>query len=1808
MFLQVGTIIDKRNVGQSAFSLCFDADGHKPEEEDNLKKDYLWIGCRDGSIFKLNGSKTVEYDISKTSTVHLDKPFGLCESDTSENYAEMHIDKNDDTRRHVEMTCHRRMEWGENNIIIVGYSDGTLRIFDATNKVGDLAKATCTFSVQICKNRISRIDDVKVAEFKNKNDEQDLPFALQDWSLQVEEDGSFDWWLFDENESKGCPDKLPNKESKYNEKKRVSDTQDTNIFSNKNVQKCIEMAILISTETTLEENVTFDDDGSNLEEDTAFVRPTSQSFALFLHGRIEEGDKQINEKRNDAVIMQMKMKKNIASGHAMCLSMRSIIVWSRLKKVVRYIDIPPMLIGPTKEEINKQRPMSRALFFMATTNKHQTQRVISKWITENEMKNKTKMGTFEYHHFHGLQVASVLDDGSIYIYPTSSTNDIRYDWITIVLNSEGAIYKNSFQDFPDFPDFHDIRCSNCDFQRNVVAVSTFALNPRNFLTLCNPDCCLSLRVWAQESKTYFSRCFLMIDFIKDPYWPYETDIEKQMPIMVCMTTVYLSKKCYAVIVFSPTKDAKDNIRKKSCIFVTEIPIPYDVTHLQNEYEPAVTCDDGITSKITKVKIIPQIKSKEARKLYLNGNMEIFDTIIDVQSCPPYFEEYFACIHARQGVSIWTVKGSQLKWICPPTHPSISKSIPYFMSSYTSNHHENDSDCHCYMCYQGGVGFNQLSNNHSWLSSATFSMSYAKEIEEGLTSSIDILDVFSGKDIKSELNAHSGLIGNIFFIPVQNDTFHTTSTLSLQTTIRSTNKRKWNREGEHTTDKKRKIGLGSTAKIGNAVTQNYFNSSVKNARHEERDASCKDAENDGYRIPNLLSTTSFYDNKVILWANDSENTRQKAYFEEQSASNTSKLQGPCVDSIPQRVGVCPQHQNSIHADNINSKIVAVIAIKCKIKWKSLKISTPTYTNSVQNLEFERKGKINNVSNSRIISSSKTHYIKDRYCIGSSFEDKQLNSAPLHHRDNKPSSEDTGFESKRKVFQENTISDVVCILSEDGRMVVSKFLDESSTTQHQQPPTTKATTTKNNEHFKCDHNHWEFTKHQRNKEQKQKQEEEDVGDRKSKPSIASKAQYCLECCCSYTAINNEIEKMSLLKLLGSNKNVEMRKEQNYKINMSSSGLTCLEERVQGENEDIPQHTSQDEDQEPHINQSLNLNQLLEENIKKKKMLQTLGENGLGKMTSISAIHVSYSNGLTFCPFEMSEKDDEANKEEFEENEPCENNIAAKRHKNGFETQPNVISLEKDDNKSKTVPLRANDAENVTKIHKRNRRRPGKNKVSFIRNDDDKKENRKGGSITIPKCNIEFACNKDKTASGYETISTKGTFNCNDVCVDRFALNETSSSSQGSLLHQYLLHDEENTKSKNEHKWRNDEVDREQEAINSLDEQDDIGHDSKYSFVIFITTSFPRKYPSVPSFVIWSYDIMIDEKDTEKRGRNNGYDNSPIFEKECNTQKLKEDSLSPFSPISPIGVIPYGNRNETHRSLKCVDEGHEQNRQPLALCSDIKIIEKRGDYHQKATKKSFSLKEITVMALLGLENGDILEYSFDMSLMPGLTNPRWMITSDPRICRKLSSINLDRMVSLHYKTSNVILQKHFFEQPQCSFLNKNFSSPNVKTNENFVCTTLAEVVVLQDYFETTDNFVTIMEGMHPKMFELISSEDGFSPSQTIRSFSLKHHSRTHPVKLIIFGSKEGCVYIYKAFFDSPKCRLEKVGKYDCGNSSSEIISCIFIEKSTKNNDSSGDAQISHNTLPKGSNKYGMEVLGHIIAANKCGNLFLLKVCMSS
>ena len=1756
--LQVGTIINKTNLGESAFSLCFTTDSSEYAEESELtsKNDGLWVGCRDGSIFKLKGSIDVELSTSRISCLEFGTESQIRDNTENERVFEVRNNHNYDTRTNVFVTCHKRMEWKDRKILIVGYSDGTLKVFDAHSRDKDTGALICTFNIQLCKNAIKSIDDVKIAEPKkiDKNHEKDT-------SLDIKEDGSFKWisGLFDDTDS--------------------SDTDDEQPLDLLNVETYVEMAILVSTETTQEEDMK-ENSGSYLEKDTtAYLRPTTQCFSLFLHGMaMEKGKYTVDkgENKNDAAMQMMK----IASGHDMYLSMGSIIVWSRLKKVVRYIDIP-MLIGATKEEIKS--PISKALFFM--TNQHQRQCVSSKSypkVLEEEKNNEKPGEVFELQYLQDIMVASILENGRMKVYPTTSINndDKSDEWPTIFLNEGVSIdICNNSKEVVEI-DFEDCdEACNCREDVNVVAVSLSPMKKDCFLTLSNPNCCLSLNFWEHRNRTTIElgtkhclqKYFSMRKFIQESYWPYETDLEQQMPILVCMTVVYLFKKCYAVIVFSPNKDTPNTMRKKSSLFVTEIPTPIE---RGNANDPSSWAD--ILKQPSK---LSKFKGKEkTRKLYVNENSEISDTITDVRSCPPYFEEYFACFHTSKGVSVWTVKGSQLKWISCPTYLSELPftSAPYFTSSYTSSYHrKNDSNCLCYLCNEGGASFKRMSNTHALLSLATFTMSYVKKFEGG-NFGVDIINVFSGNtNHRPYLHGHSGRVGNISSIPIIN----LDSTSSSTHNVRNAIKRKWNNESQFTLDKKRRIGFGSTQNeksITALQQQNRFYSNVMNI-HSKNMCNAMNEPDKNYRISSILFTSSFEDDMVKLWACwGPSKANNDSCSDNQRIRNISEDK-PCSNILPTSLVACPHHQDNQSESNIiNSHVVSISSIECQNKWM---VSNNTYKNqanlSLPNLEIENVRKNKNYSIGSK-NSANTRYSKKE----STFDTNSNLTTKYNIYPFKPSRgilgcETSGCEGK-EINEITEISDLVFILNESGKIVVSKFLHENSA---QQP-------INNNELFNCDHNHWEFAKQQRNKQQ------EEDNRRSSSNEIVASVQYCLECCCSYTAMNNEKEKMSLLMLLGKrNKNVDEMK-QNYNISRSS-GLTCLEKSDLGK-ENKQESTKDKETHVVQLNESLNLDRLLIENTKKKKMLQTLGEEGLGKMTSLSAIHISSFNGLTFCPVKTSENDNDASKvESKEEDNPCEN--AAKCHKNRFETQQNnLTSLDKDEYPLlPSGPSRSN--EKVTK-RKNNKRRPGNKKVE------------KYSAQTTVDTTMENNSSMDTKISRSEIHPTIiPTFNTNSF-VDQSAKStcdrKMSSSTKGSLQGYDISNDEEDTNKKGGNKSGNDQVgkNKHEKSFISFEENDSGHHGINYSSVIFITTSFPRMYPCTPSFIIWSYDIMMDDQDTEK-GRKSCYDNSLAFEKQCsNTQNSEEECVS-RSAVTPVGVIPYG-LNVRNKSIAKWDElsqnGHEQHRQPLALSSDIKIM-KKGRKHPKNTKNHSSfLEEIKVMVLIGLENGDILEYFFIMSLMPGLTHSSWVMTSEPQLCRKLNYSNNDRIISVQYNVSKVTLEELGLPKPSDSSTMSFFQQ---KENEGVNATSLSEVLLHENNFGSrcsNSKYDSELLKIHLKVNQLLSS-DTFSVSQSIKSYNLKQNNQDS--RLIVYGSKEGIIYFYEVSRtqEYPKYELKKLGQFCCGTSSSEIVSLTFIENPNHVLDCE-----SPNVL-KSKNPHGMKVLGHVIAANKNADLFLLQVIKS-
>ena len=1264
----------------------------------------------------------------------------------------------------------------------------------------------------------------------------------------------------------------------------------------------------------------------------------------------------------------------------------------------------------------------------------------------------------------------------------------------------------------------------------------------------------------------------MRKFIQENYWPYETDLEKQMPVLVCMTVVYLFKKCYAVIVFSPNKDTPNTMRKKSSLSVTEIPMPIEHGNAKDSSSSAEILKQP--SKLSKFK-----GKEKTRKLYVNENSEISDTITDIRSCPPYFEEYFACFHTSKGVSVWTVKGSQLKWISCPAYLSELPftPTPYFMSSYTSKYHrKNDSNCLCYLCNEDGASLNRMANTHALLSLATFTLSYVKKFEGG-NFGVDIIDVFSGNtNHRPYLHGHSGRVGNITSIPITN----LDSTSSTTNTVGNAIKRKWNNESQFILDKKRRIGFGST-KNEKSITalqqQNRLHANVMNI-HSKNMCNAMDEPDKNCRISSILFTSSFEDDTVKLWACvDPSKANNDFSSDKQRVSIISEYEHSS-NILPARTVACAHHQHNQSESNIiNSHVVSISSIECHDKWMVSNNTSKNPANlSLQNLETENVRKNKNYG-LELKSSSNTRYSKMEYTFETNTKlTTKYNISPLKPPMKILGCETSGYEAKAEVTK---ISDVVFILNESGNISISKFLHENS---GQQP-------TNNNELFNCDHNHWEFAKQQRNKQQ------EEDNRRSSSNKIVAAVQYCLECCCSYTAMNNEKEKMSLLMFLEKrNKNVEEMK-QNYFISRSS----CLKKSDLG-NENKQEDICMDdkETQKGQLNESLNLDQLLIENGKKKKMLQTLGEERLGKMTSLSAIHISSFNGSTFCPVKMSEKDNDANKgESTEEDNPCEN--AVKRHKNGFEMQQNnLTSLDKDEYPLLlSGPSRSN--AKVPKMkRKNNRRRPGNKKME------------KYSAQTTCDTAMENNSTMDAKTSHCEIRPTTiTTFNTNSL-VDRSAKTtcdrEMPSSTKGSLHGYDISNDEEDTHKKGGNKSRNDQVgkNKHEKGFISFEENDSGHHGMNYSFVFFITTSFPRMYPSTPSFILWSYDIMMDDQDTEK-GRKSCYDNSLAFEKQCsNTQNPEEECVS-RSAVTPIGVIPYGlkvNNKSIAKWDELSQDGHEQHRQPLALSSDIKII-KKGRKHQKNTKnRSSFLEEITVMVLIGLENGDILEYFFDISLMPGLTHSSWVITSEPQLCRKLNYRNNDRIISVQYKGSKAILEKLGLPKPSnCSTMN--LSNFQLKENDDVSATALSEVLLHENNLESrfsNAKYESEMLNIDLKMNQLLSSET-FSVSQSIKSYSLKQNNQDS--RLIVYGSKEGIIYFYEVSRtpEYPKYELKKLGQYCCGESSSEIVSVTFIENPNHALD------CERPIVPKSKNLHGMKVLGHVTAANENGNLFLLQVIKS-
>jgi hypothetical protein len=300
------------------------------------------------------------------------------------------------------------------------------------------------------------------------------------------------------------------------------------------------------------------------------------------------------------------------------------------------------------------------------------------------------------------------------------------------------------------------------------------------------------------------------------------------------------------------------------------------------------------------------------------------------------------------------------------------------------------------------------------------------------------------------------------------------------------KRKWSNalkkntittESQFVSDKKIRLGgLVESRKNENgiasfAVQKNCFPlTNVMNIFNEKLVSNSVAPDKNIYS--SVLSTLSLEDGTVKIWAFDEPQFSAPDLQENYGGSDQGTS---CKESFPSSVGRCPIHKKSnsnlVDVDGNNdrkTKIASITSISCYSKHKPLK-------NSQQDLSgLELKG-----------------------------------------------------QNKKKI-----IGELVFILNENGRLSVSKFL--------QQHESSKAHPQKNTELFNLYNNHWEFAKQQRNA---QGGEEEEKGQTRIRTKMAKAQQYCLECSCSYTAMNNETEKMRLLMLLGKEyKEAKKDKEKN------------------------------------------------------------------------------------------------------------------------------------------------------------------------------------------------------------------------------------------------------------------------------------------------------------------------------------------------------------------------------------------------------------------------------------------------------------------------------------------------------------------------------------------------------------------------------------------------------------------------------------------------------------------------------------------
>ena len=1804
----------------AAFSISFGLEINDNPDRKLMKNggEELWVGCRGGYIHKFEGSKVVNVNDLNVTSMKLQPHHEL---------DGIEVKYQNDNSRKISPTCHKRIEWNGCKLLVVGYSEGTLKIFDVNAISKDTGVGLCTYSIRLCQNAITCINDIRIEEAKNEKS-----IVEENYELVVKDDGCFSWVLENLDESE------------------VEDEDETpdNIQNRENY---IEIAILLSTEKTLDEHLR-DEDNCHFEEDENTLSPKQtsfQSFALFLSGLKTEnkyvhvsetkGEEKGNGK-NDAAMQMMK----IAPGHEQTsyLSMGSIIVWSRLKKVVRYIDIPPMLIGATKEEIKS--PISKALFFMTKSNR--LEQGVSKeisWPTNcfaRDKKREKKPGTFEPKFLHNLNVGIILDNGEIKMCPTIRNRDdqtIMDDtWITVFVNEITKIKKSissisntkilSTQD-----DDTSINCNKCSNGTilNAAAFVSYPMTWNNcFLVLYNPACCLSLKFWKcndsnrQKENDSFSvtNYFVVDNFISESYWPYETDLEKQMPISICMTIVHLFKKRYLVVIFSPSKDDDETkmkmTRRKSSIFVTEIPMPMGDNNLSSWDDDSDAC------------LISKFKVKNARKLYLNGNEDILDPIIDVNGCSPNFEEFFVCIHESHNISIWTVKGSQLKQIVIEPSVQLASTISDFMvfSNYLP-HKERRAKYS--QCQQDGNG-NQL---------AQFTISLIRKLEDGNRFRFDIINVFSGdKNLVSHVHGHCGSVRSMFSIPVRKIVNHqldpTSSNSSKITAIGIGNaiKRKWNTErSQFISDKKRRIGLGfskknekSVVKEAEEIQQNRFYSNVMKIPNNENEE-CKTEPDEMYRIPSyVLSTSSFEDCKAKLWASCCANK----VADNASSNQLTGLEQSKINNLPSAFVSCQYDvHNSKCQHNFSSKVVSIIPIKCLENREEMPIFLPNEAPKAFSTNDNMTGHgMKNVEDSH---SSSTSYprlentcdlkLDKRRNFSSSRNvhiSKQMNyEAKLNFQD------DNQHQNKEK----GLMDDLVFILNEDGRMVVTQFFSENST-DHQQREQTK----NKDELLNCDHNHWEFAKHRRNKEDKQGEEKRSQTRKRSR-NVASK-QYCLECCCSSytnntTTMNNKEEEMSLLMLVRK----ECRENKNDKGTFEENGqdlgegndigyFTYLEKAPHGttdkKNMDVDDYTKQDlpfkETGSSYEDRSF-LNKLLFEKEKQKRMLQTLGEKGgIGKMTSLNGVHISSFNDSSsfYSVNETDKKDKQASVQEVKQkydNDTNENGANCHFNFGGkiLATKHNLTSLEKEENEPNKVPKRRENNEKLKKTRGRKRRtRPESKNVSSFNENVEKTESTPSNDVDK---NVRF---------GHDYEDDKCDDN-NTIINDTFVPNMERPRSNFDVSNKQHIMSQDDMENKSKSDTSSNE-----EGFSCADVTGSSrrGHDHNYSFVIFITTSFQRMYPYSPLFIIWSYDIMMDDQDTEEVQRERQkscYNNSFTFGKEGGGTQNLGYNVSPI--MQPIGVIPCHRHQLTGIMDKLSSQGHEQ-QTPLALCSDIKIIQK-GKKHQRTNTQHLLLEEITVIVLLGLETGNLVEYFFDMVLIPGSTHASWVMSSSPKISRKFNFSSPQRIVSVQFKQPKFLLEERGLSDKDRSLIPHAYKYLyevirgrylyDLYDNECFMGFTMFE----EQNFARSLEVGSLNNRNVEEIIHRILTHDNICLSQSLRSYKLS--TNCYDERVILYGSKDGIIHIYEV---SPKIqaskhqkyKVKKVGQYSCGsNFTTKIVSCALIE--SKNNSSNNEeaqlvpAKFDQQSI--GINKHSnslenMKLIGHVVAANESGDLFLLKI----